>query len=151
MMYNIFKSLILILLFLFFIFTFNYYFSEKNKDIVKKNRSNIEKNVVENFSDLPILYNDTNDVIEFNSGFDNSINQNFKEIFGIFLNKMKKKAIIISLSGFKLSKDEIKLFKNYLPWGVILFSRNIKDFNQLKRLIISIKKITKDKLSYLNR
>ena len=58
---------------------------------------------------------------------------------------MKKKAIIISLSGFKLSKDEIKLFKNYLPWGVILFSRNIKDFNQLKRLIISIKKITKDK------
>ena len=81
MMYNIFKSLILILVFLFFIFTFNYYFSEKNKDIVKKNRSNIEKNVVENFSDLPILYNDTNDLIEFNSVFDNSINQNFKRNF----------------------------------------------------------------------
>ena len=81
MMYNIFKSLILILVFLFFIFTFNYYFSEKNKDIVKKNRSNIETNVLKNFSDLPILYNDTNDVIEFNSGLDNSINQNFKRNF----------------------------------------------------------------------
>ncbi len=58
---------------------------------------------------------------------------------------MKKKAIIISLSGFKLTKNEKKLFKNYLPWGVILFSRNIKNYLQLKNLISSIKKITKDK------
>ena len=58
---------------------------------------------------------------------------------------MKKKAIIISLKGYKLSKNEIKLFKRYLPWGVILFNRNIKDYNQLKELTSSIKKITKDK------
>ncbi len=58
---------------------------------------------------------------------------------------MKKKAIIISLSGFKLTKNEKKLFKKYLPWGVILFSRNIKNYLQLKNLISSIKKITKDK------
>ena len=58
---------------------------------------------------------------------------------------MIKKAIIISLSGFKLKKDEIKLFKKYLPWGVILFKRNIKNYSQLKKLISSIKKITKDK------
>ena len=68
-----------------------------------------------------------------------------KEISGIYLNNMIKKAVIISLSGYKLSKSEINIFKKYLPWGVILFSRNIKDFNQLKKLIISIKKITKDK------
>ena len=59
--------------------------------------------------------------------------RNLKEIFGNFLNKMKKKAIIISLSGYKLSKDEINIFQKHLPWGVILFSRNIKDFNQLKK------------------
>ena len=58
---------------------------------------------------------------------------------------MIKKAIIISLSGFKLKKDEIKLFKKYLPWGVILFKRNIKNYSQLKKLVSSIKKITKDK------
>ena len=58
---------------------------------------------------------------------------------------MIKKAIIISLSGFKLKKDEIKLFKKYLPWGVILFKRNIKNYSQLKKLVLSIKKITKDK------
>ena len=57
---------------------------------------------------------------------------------------MKKKAIIISLSGFYLTKKEKKLFKYYLPWGIILFKRNIKDFNQLKKLILSIKRITKD-------
>ena len=58
---------------------------------------------------------------------------------------MVKKAIIISLSGYKLTKVEIDIFKNYRPWGVILFKRNIKDFFQLKKLILSIKKITKDK------
>ena len=73
------------------------------------------------------------------------INKILKEISGIYLNNMIKKAIIISLSGYKLSKSEISIFKQYLPWGVILFSRNIKDLNQLKKLIVSIKKITKDK------
>ncbi len=58
---------------------------------------------------------------------------------------MIKKAIIISLSGLRLSKSEINIFKKYLPWGVILFRRNIRNFNQLKTLILSIKKITKDK------
>ena len=32
-----------------------------------------------------------------------------------------------------------------MPWGVILFSRNVKNFNQLKNLIKSIRKITKDR------
>tara|TARA_B100000579_G_C22821768_1_gene851024 strand:- start:1264 stop:2211 length:948 start_codon:yes stop_codon:yes gene_type:complete len=58
---------------------------------------------------------------------------------------MIKKAIIISISGHKLTNSEVNIFKNYLPWGVILFRRNIKNFNQLKELIQSIKKITKDK------
>ena len=58
---------------------------------------------------------------------------------------MIKKAIIISLSGYKLTKVELNIFKKYLPWGVILFRRNIRDFTQLKKLILSIKKITRDK------
>ena len=58
---------------------------------------------------------------------------------------MVKKAIIISLSGYKLTKTELNIFKKYLPWGVILFRRNIRDLTQLKKLILSIKKITRDK------
>ena len=58
---------------------------------------------------------------------------------------MIKQAIIISLSGYKLTKKETNMFKKYLPWGVILFKRNIKNYDQLKKLILSIKKITNDK------
>ena len=58
---------------------------------------------------------------------------------------MIKRAIIISLSSYKLTKNEKNIFRNYLPWGVILFKRNIKDLNQLKKLTQSIRKITKDK------
>ncbi len=58
---------------------------------------------------------------------------------------MIKKAIIISLSGYKLKKVEINILKKYRPWGVILFRRNIKDFFQLKKLILSIRKVSRDK------
>ena len=51
---------------------------------------------------------------------------------------MIEKAIIISISGYKLTKIEKKIFKEHLPWGVILFKRNIKNFQQLKKLILSI-------------
>ena len=58
---------------------------------------------------------------------------------------MIKKAIIISLSGLKLTKKERNLFKTNIPWGIILFKRNIKNYKQIKDLISSIRKITKDK------
>ena len=58
---------------------------------------------------------------------------------------MSKKAIIFGIKGHKLSANEIKLFKFIKPWGIILFSRNIKNIIQLKDLISSIKKIVNDK------
>ena len=39
---------------------------------------------------------------------------------------MKKKAIIISIKGAKLSNKEKNLFSKKKPWGLILFKRNIK-------------------------
>jgi len=56
-----------------------------------------------------------------------------------------KKAVIISLKGSRLSEKETSLFKNEKPWGVILFKRNVKNYNQLVNLIKSIRKISKDK------
>ncbi len=58
---------------------------------------------------------------------------------------MKTKAIIISISGFTLSKMEKKILLENKPWGLILFKRNIKSLIQLKRLVSSIKKIIKNK------
>ena len=58
---------------------------------------------------------------------------------------MKKKAIIVSIKGYKLSNKERKLLSKERPWGLILFKRNIKTLNQIQNLIKSIKKYTKDK------
>ncbi len=58
---------------------------------------------------------------------------------------MLRKAIIISLSGYQLTKKEMNLFKKNMPWGVILFKRNVNNYNQLKKLIARIRKVTKDK------
>ena len=58
---------------------------------------------------------------------------------------MKKKAIIVSIKSFRLSKTERLLLSKEKPWGLILFKRNIKSFPQIKILIQEIKKLTKEK------
>ena len=58
---------------------------------------------------------------------------------------MKKKAIIISIKGTTLTKNEKLLLSEEKPWGLILFKRNIKSILQIKNLIKNIKKITKDR------
>ena len=58
---------------------------------------------------------------------------------------MKKKAIIISIKGSKLSRKEKILLSKEKPWGLILFKRNIKSFNQTQRLIKDIRKLVRDK------
>ena len=81
MINNIIKSLILIFILIFFILVFNYYFSEKNIGLVKHNRVNPEEKIRSNIGKLPVLSNDTSNVIEFNSGFENSNNKNYKRSF----------------------------------------------------------------------
>ena len=57
---------------------------------------------------------------------------------------MKKKAIIISIKGFRLTNREKLLFLNENPWGLILFTRNIKSLRQIETLIKNVKKLTKN-------
>ena len=58
---------------------------------------------------------------------------------------MKKKAIIVSIKGLKLTSREILLLSKEKPWGLILFKRNIKSVTQIKKLIKSIRNYVKDK------
>ena len=69
-MFNLFLG-ILILSFFFIIYSF--YSSNKNLESKEFNRNNIDKIINQKISNLPILKNDTNDVIEFNDGFSNEI------------------------------------------------------------------------------
>ena len=58
---------------------------------------------------------------------------------------MKKKAIIISIKGLRLTTKEKNLIKKEKPWGLILFKRNIRSLNQVQKLIQEIKKSSNDK------
>ncbi len=58
---------------------------------------------------------------------------------------MKKKAIIVSIKGLKLTNKEKLLISKEKPWGLILFKRNIKSINQVIKLVNDIKKSAKDK------
>ena len=55
-----------------------------------------------------------------------------------------RRSFIIGIKGTKLSNKEILFIKKYRPWGIILFSRNIKSINQTKKLTQHIKKINND-------
>ena len=57
---------------------------------------------------------------------------------------IKRKSFIVGIKSTKLSAKESNFLRKYKPWGVILFSRNIKDITQTKRLTTSIRKIFKD-------
>ena len=75
---NIFMFLVVIF-FVFFIY--NYYSSNKNMGLKSYNRSNIDEILKEKIKDLPILANDTNNVIAFNDTFEEEIDEDKKRSF----------------------------------------------------------------------
>ena len=56
----------------------------------------------------------------------------------------KRKAFITGIKSLKLTTSEVKFLKKQKPWGIILFSRNIKSIKQTKLLTNSIRKLFKD-------
>ena len=63
----------LILVIIFFGTTYKFYSSNKNIKDKEFNRNNIDQILNDKISNLPILKNDTDNVIEFNDGFSNEI------------------------------------------------------------------------------
>ena len=69
---------------LFFFLIFNTYFSNNQQKKINKNRAIISKKIQNNIYELPVLINDTYNVIKFNSGFENEnnkIERNFWKLF----------------------------------------------------------------------
>ena len=82
------KNILSVLIFLFTIsFLFlvtNTYFSNNQQIMIKKNREKILQTIQDKINGLPILVNDTENVIEYNSGFEedkNNIKRNFWKLF----------------------------------------------------------------------
>lgn len=55
-----------------------------------------------------------------------------------------RRSFIVGLKSYSLSKKEKFFLKKYKPWGVILFTRNIRSINQTQKLTKEIRKIFKD-------
>ena len=65
----------LLLIGIFILSIFKYYSSNKNLDTKNFNRSNIDQILKSKINNLPILSNDTDNVIEFNNSIEEGINQ----------------------------------------------------------------------------
>ena len=83
MIKNIFLVFITIIIFFFFFFVISTYVSKNNVNKVDINKKLVEKKIEENLDNLPFLPNDTKDVIQFNSDYDNDnikIKRNFWDL-----------------------------------------------------------------------
>ena len=58
---------------------------------------------------------------------------------------INRRSFITGLKSSKLNINENTFLKKFKPWGVILFSRNIKTVSQTRKLTNSIREIFKDK------
>ena len=82
------SNIVMFLLIIIFILSiYNYYSSNKNVDAKNYNRNNIDQILKEKIIDLPILNNDTDNVIEFNNSLKDEIEGNKKRNFWDLLKK----------------------------------------------------------------
>ena len=86
-MYKIINLFMIFSVVIFILSISKYYFSNKNLDSKSYNRSNIEKILKEKITDLKVLENDTNSVIEFNNSLEEETNDEKKRNFWDLLKK----------------------------------------------------------------
>ena len=86
-MIKVFNIVMLLLAIIFILSTYNYYSSNKNVDAKNYNRKNIDQILKEKITDLPVLKNDTNNVIEFNNSLKDGIKENKKRSFWDLIKK----------------------------------------------------------------
>ena len=58
---------------------------------------------------------------------------------------INRRSFITGIKSIKLNNNEKKFLRKFKPWGVILFSRNLKNIHQIQNLTNDIRKIFKDK------
>ena len=86
-MIKMFNTIMFLLTFIFLLSIYNYYSSNKNVDAKNYNRENIDQILKEKIIDLPVLKNDTDNVIEFNNSLKDEIEENKKRSFWDLLKK----------------------------------------------------------------
>ena len=85
-MHKVLNILMFIFIILFILSIYRYYSSTKNIEIKNFNLNNIDEIIKKKISDLPVLTNDTDNVIEFNNSLKVRESSKKKKFLGIFKN-----------------------------------------------------------------
>tara|TARA_B100000886_G_scaffold30789_1_gene19298 strand:+ start:432 stop:695 length:264 start_codon:yes stop_codon:yes gene_type:complete len=86
-MFKIINILMSLLVFIFIFKVFSFYSSNKNISFKNYNRSNIDLILKNKIKDLPVLANDTSNIIEFKDSFDQGESSEKKRSFWELLNE----------------------------------------------------------------
>ncbi len=79
----------IIVICVFFYFVTTQYLSDKNKKLINLNRLNINQGISKQTMNLPVLKDDTDNVIEFNTGYNQGNNIKPQRKFWKLFNKSK--------------------------------------------------------------
>ena len=84
MIKSFFTVLIFLFVFTFIFFIISTYISDENKKKINLNRKNVHLKIKDNLLSLPLLKNDTYDVIVFNSGYENDSSKTKRNFWNLF-------------------------------------------------------------------
>ena len=84
MVKNILSVLIFLFLFSFLFFVANTYLLNNQKTLINKKKEIVLQKITDSINELPILINDTNNIIEFNPGFENENNKIKRSFWKLF-------------------------------------------------------------------
>ena len=87
MFLKLFNTVIFLIFIIFFVIIFKYYSSSKNMNEKNQNRLNINEIIKEKISDLPVLPNDTNNIIEFNNSLEDTTNEKKRSFWELIKDK----------------------------------------------------------------
>ena len=87
MFIKLFNTVIFLIFIIFFVIIFKYYSSSKNMNEKNQNRLNINEIIKEKISDLPVLPNDTNNIIEFNNYLVDTTNEKKRSFWELIKDK----------------------------------------------------------------
>ncbi len=86
MFIKILNTLMIIFVISFVFLIFKYYSSNENLKEKNFNRQNIDEILKEKISDLPVLQNDTNNIIEFNNSIEDNISDKKRSFWDLLKN-----------------------------------------------------------------
>ncbi len=87
MLIKFFNTVIFLIFIIFFVIIFKYYSSSKNMNEKNLNRLNINDIIKEKISDLPVLLNDTDNIIEFNNSLVDTTNEKKRSFWELIKDK----------------------------------------------------------------